>query len=60
MPNNRVGGTGAIGTGALFDSFNNSPNASPFAGNNINNQEHWSLGMIPSQQHIYGSSMAQQ
>ncbi len=64
-PNNRVS-AGTIGTGSLFDAFNNTSNSGPFGGGgggggggpNVN-QDQWSLGLIPSHQQIFGS-LAQQ
>ena len=58
MPNT---GNGAIGSGSLFDSFNNSSNnASPFHAAN-HGVDHWSLGgnNVPSSHHMFGP-LAQQ
>ena len=53
MPNT---GNGAIGSGSLFDSFNNS--SSPFAANN-HGGDHWSLGGNVPSHHMFGP-LAQQ
>ena len=53
MPNT---GNGAIGSGNLFDSFNNSSNSGPFG---ANHGDHWSLGGNLPSHHMFGP-LAQQ